>query len=198
MNEHPHELAPLQKALPYILFLCFGAAYLMPWIYGGAAAFTLHGYDLAEWASLNPIVQQETPALLTAWLLRSAPIYAAFLLMLGTGSKPLAWLIALLLAVGMLPPLGFFNDLNNENYRQQLFIAGSIVVAAGGGALLHNRPASLFVGFGAALLGTLAGIFGFINAVNLYADWGLSGQIGIGVPAAAAALFGAAWVSRPN
>lgn len=198
MNDHMQQLARLQKALPYFLFLCFGAAYLMPWIQGEAAAFTMHGYDLAEWTSLNPIVQQETPALLTAWLLRSAPVCAALLLMLGTGSKPLAWLIIFLLAVGMLPPFEFVNDLNNANYRQQLLIAGLIVVAAVVGALLHNRPASLFVGFAAAALGALASAFGVINAADLYTHWGLLGQTGIGVPAATAALLGAAWVSRPN
>ncbi|MFQ3568059.1 MAG: hypothetical protein SNJ59_13795 [Aggregatilineales bacterium] len=200
MNNHPSELGRLHQALPYIFFLCFGAAYLMPWIDGdgGTAAFTLHGYDLAEWTSLNPIVQQETPALLTTWLLRSAPVYATFLFMLGTGLKPLAWLTVLLLAVGMLPPFEFVNDLTNANYRQQLFIAGLVVVAAAGGVLLHNRPASSLVGFIAALLGSFASFYGVINATTLYAHWGLSGQVGIGVPLAATALLGAAWISRPN
>lgn len=104
------------------LIAAFGA-YHMPWVIHPVAAFTNNAFDLAEFMSLSPAVQAESPALYTSLVLRLPIILIAALLTLsGTQlqsekAKWLTYALAVLLVLRLNPPTvyypfggGSFND----------------------------------------------------------------------------------------
>lgn len=114
--------------------------YSLPWLQGPGVSLSPNAYDLAEWSSLHPAARAESPALLTALLLR-LPL-ACIALMLAFSAPPdtpgrlMFGLGALLLAAALLPPLEFVRAPDDLNYRQQFMLAvvaliGSLVGLSG-------------------------------------------------------------------
>jgi hypothetical protein len=117
------------------LFLFFALlAYYLPFVWHKAAALTANGYDLAEWISIHPAVRGGNPPLLIPFLLRAALAGIAVLMgiqaLQQTRWRWLYALVALALAVTLLPPLEYFVKAGDDpNYGQQFMIAnGTLVV----------------------------------------------------------------------
>jgi hypothetical protein len=67
--------------------LLFLAAGLLPWVQVSGAGLNLNPVDLAEWTSLAPAIQSQSPPLLTTALLRTFLVVATLLLALGCGTR---------------------------------------------------------------------------------------------------------------
>ncbi len=119
----------------WILLVAALIAYLMPWIYNSGAILQPNAYDLAEWASLHPTVQNGSPAFLETLLLRSQLlIITAIIAFYGNDKRwSNVWILRavtiLLIAIAILPPLEYFiAERSNPNYGQQLILALSAIV----------------------------------------------------------------------
>jgi hypothetical protein len=103
-----------RHGLIIMTLLCAFGAYHMPWVTHAAAAFTNNAFDLAEFMSLAPAVQAESPALLTSLLLRLPIVLVAALLSLTASqlrSEKAKWLThggALLMVLRLNPPTVYY------------------------------------------------------------------------------------------
>lgn len=164
------------------------ASCLLPWLVSPAAGLSLNPIDLAEWTSLAPAVQAQTPPLLTTFLLR-APLLVVALLIALAANRYRGWagLFILLLAAAQLPPFEFLNDSANSNYRQQLLMA---VLTGGLGLLVLfvlPRRFALSAAMVVATLGLIAAVLGIASALREMQSFALPVQVGPGF-----ALYGAA------
>lgn len=167
-----------------ILILCvFG--YLSPWVIHPAGGLTFHAYDLAEWASLHPIVRAESPALFTTMLLRLPLVAIGVLFALsahrGRRWRVWCWVAAFGVALGLLPPFDFVTQLSNGNYQQQLGLALMVIVAlvlSITGRFVRIYP---IIGAATALIGFLSGVIGFVYTLDLLHDFDLATAPGMGV-----------------
>ena len=185
-------IADRRDMLPLMLILLAWVGTYFPWSFAGIAAFNANLYDLAEWSSLNPVVRAEPLPLLATFCLRAMVGLLAVLLTVQAAHRPwrsLAWGLrglALLIAVGLLPPLDFFRgQFNDPNYQQQAIIATISTVAVvalwrlrrrdpeGLPLLTLTRLVSWF-----ALIG---GIVGEVLALNALGTLGLHVTMGGGL-----------------
>jgi hypothetical protein len=177
--------------LALLLALC---AYALPWVVTfGSTGFNTSlspgAYDLAEWASLMPAVQGETPPLVTAFLLR---LPLACLGLVAAFTIPRRWIagsIALGVAIALLPPLEFVNDFGNMNYRQQVGLAmltfvGGFVAATAVFRRYHHGFAIVI-----SLIGVVTTIVGLIRSYQLMLSFDLVASVGLG-GVLAGAIFG--------
>jgi hypothetical protein len=167
--------------------------YALPWTLTPGAATRFNGYDLAEWMSLHPASGGETPMLLTSLLLR-VPLALLGVAAASNGAQRAAFahrvtwmLIALALAVALVPPLEILDDPNNPNYRQQLMIAVGTLIA---GLVVWLPPlrrrwltASLAAAAGAS------GVWGAVRAYDLLGVFALPLSPGVGAVVFAAACL---------
>lgn len=121
-----------RQLAPLFIFVLFVFGYVQPWVINGSAALNLNGYDLAEWTSLHPSAQGQTPPLLTALLLR-LPLACAVLWLVwhrpSTGQTRLARAAILIItAISLLPPVEFLSQRDNPNYQQQAGLAALVLV----------------------------------------------------------------------
>jgi uncharacterized membrane protein len=142
-------------------------------------------HDLAEWVGLIPRVRYaaELPMLIPG-LLRIIPALIAVALSahsVNLKSRPVRWAIrvlALLICVGLLPPLEFYRgNLGDVNYRQQAIIA---VIGAVGVLIMVWRPVrmvTILCSVGAAL----CSIIGFVMSRNEFAALKTDVRIGAGL-----------------
>jgi len=157
-------------------------ACLLPWVSNSAAGLSFNPTDLAEWTSLAPAVQAQTPPLFTTFLLRTPLLIVALLVALAAGRKH-GWaaLLILVLAAAQLPPFEFLKDSGNSNYRQQVLMAALTGVL---GLLvlfrLPERHALASAGIVAAA-GLLAALVGVAGALREMQTFGLAAQIGPGL-----------------
>ena len=167
------------------------AACLLPWVTNPAAGLSLNPTDLAEWTTLAPAVQAQTPPLFTSFLLRTPLLIVALLVAFAAGRKNgWATLLILLLAAAQLPPFEFLKDSGNSNYRQQLMMA--VLTAGLGLGALYGLPRR-FVLTGAgitAALGLLAALAGVTSALHEMQAFALAAQAGPGL-----LLYGAAMLA---
>lgn len=166
------------------------AACLLPWVTNPAAGLSLNPTDLAEWTTLAPAVQAQTPPLFTSFLLRTPLLIVALLVAYATGRKH-SWaaLLILLLAAAQLPPFEFLKDSGNSNYRQQLMMA---VMTAGLGLGALYGLARHFVLTGAGVvtaLGLLAALAGVTSAVREMRAFAPGAQAGPGLLFYSAAML---------
>ena len=97
---------------PWLGFALIG--YYLPWVYHRAAGLTFNAYDLAEWVSLSPEARGGSLPFLIPFLLRFALVGIALLcgiraaISSHTLSRGLYMLLALVLALNLLPPVDFF------------------------------------------------------------------------------------------
>ncbi|MBZ0290443.1 MAG: hypothetical protein K8I30_22650 [Anaerolineae bacterium] len=156
------------------------AACALPWVIHPGASISLGAYDLAEWTSLMPAVRDANLPLLPTLLLRLPLVCLAGIVAWSTANRGLRGLFIVLAALALLPPLQFFSNTGDINYRQQFTLAllAFIIGAVGFVVRLERRRAVVAVGFG--LVGALAAIIGSIQAYTLMGDYQLPTQLGVG------------------
>jgi hypothetical protein len=147
------------------------AAFQLPWVRAGAAALDMPLNDAAEWATLHPAGAAQTPAYLTALLVRLGWPVLAVLAAVWLRPRGAAVLVCGLAFVFALPPFEYLADRANGNYQQQAFVAGlTFAGAAAMFALARLRPVwagvvcgvVCGVGAAAAIAGT-AGVVGWLG-----------------------------------
>ncbi|MDZ4764956.1 MAG: hypothetical protein SGI73_10420 [Chloroflexota bacterium] len=180
---------------------CIAAAlvgYALPSAIGTGAALTFNAYDLAEWVTLNPASNAETPPLFSAFLLR-APlmgigIYAAAYAAQQRRSRWVYGLVWLALTAGLVPPFEFIDYLGNPNYRQQAAL--SLLTLIIGGVLfvpfIRRVVSPRIVGIVAAIFGGVTVIGGVLRGLELMSVYGVALTMGAGAFVCAAGCFAAA------
>lgn len=158
--------------------------YFLPWVViRNTASLSMGAYDLAEWASLHPVVRETAPGLLTTLLLRlplpCLKIMTIIFICRLTKKSVTRALFIMTFAASLLPPIEFFADPGRDmNYAQQFLIAISIVIIS---VMCIRFPAmiraklSVFVLTVFALITSLLGLkltFDLINSFNLPAQVG--------------------------
>lgn len=172
----------------YIAAALMLSLYLLPWVVNPSASLTPNGYDLAEWASVHPAVQVQTPMLLTSLLLRLPLACLALLVAFGARRGVLPALIVLIAAAELLPPPEFILATGDPNYRQKAALALLTLVggALGWGEILPRYRR--WIAAGIALVGALASVLGLAQGYSLMRSLELPTQIGAGAVGMAAAF----------
>ncbi len=170
------------------LLLALGC-YHLPWYAHDTAGFTMHGYDLAEWASLHPAVRGSSPPMLTSFLLR-APLWAllAALALTANGLRDprVRWIVrvgVLLLALRFVPPKDFFTTATDDpNYRQMLLLALLSAASVGGAMLFARAPSRLQTALlqVVLVLGIISSWWGLSRAGQLLHDFEIDVRAGAG------------------
>lgn len=183
-------------------------AYHGPWTAHFTAGFTMHAYDLAEWASLHPAVRADAPWLRTSLFLRLGWWAIVAGVALAANAWPDArgrWVLraaALGLALRFVPPQEFFGGASDDpNYRQMAALFALSALTVGGAWALERargrvqRAAWLSV----LALGVGAGWWGLARAGELLYNFQIDVQIGWGAFGyTSAALLGALVVLWPH
>ncbi len=164
-------------------------AYHGPWYTHMTAGFTMHAYDLAEWASLHPAVRADAPWLRTSLFLRLGwwAVVAGVALAANAFPDPRArWTLralALGLALRFVPPKEFFSGASDDaNYRQMaaLFVL-SVLSCAGAWALERARGrVQRAAWLGVLAVGVGVGWWGLARAGELLYNFQIDVQIGWG------------------
>jgi hypothetical protein len=168
--------------LALLLALC---AYALPWVITfGSTGFNTSlspgAYDLAEWASLAPTVQTESPPLLTAFLLRAPLACVGLLAAFAAPKQWLGGLAALVVAVALLPPLEFVRDPGNMNYRQQFALAAITFIGGLVAASAVLRRYHRWIALGIAMIGLVATAIGLMRGYELMLNFDLASVVGLG------------------
>ncbi len=170
--------------MPVFVFISLLLAWIgcyLPWSLTLSTAFSANLFDLAEWSSLDSAVRYANPPLLPTVFLRLTVGLIAFALASQADTltnRAVRWIVrivALLIGIGLLPPLEFFRGaFGDPNYRQQLVIALVTCLAALGAVFGPPRLPGKTVRLAglaacvAALGCTLLGAFLSINALNAF------------------------------
>lgn len=104
-----------------LFFLCYAA----PWAEAGSPGLHVNAYDWAEWLSLHPVERSAEPPLLISLALR---LHLLGLTVLLACIIPSSWRWSYatslsMLVVAQLPPLEFLSNMQDNNYKQQAFLA---------------------------------------------------------------------------
>ncbi len=179
----------------------FGAliACYLPWINHPAAALSFNAYDLAEWTSLSPAVRSGSLPLLAPFLLRAVFGGLALLFGLRALRSDGIWarlgyaLLALILALTLLPPFEFFRGAGDDpNYRQQALITLGTFFLLGLFVFLWTRPRfqpfTRWLDPLVAIVTILAGLVGEVLARNVLLSLHLEAPLGPGIVALVACL----------
>ena len=181
-------------------------AYHGPWYRHVTAGFTMHAYDLAEWASLHPAVRADAPLMRTSLFLRLGwwTVVAGVALVANAWPDARArWTLragALMLALRFCPPKDFFaGAADDPNYRQMLALFVLSVLTVGGAWALERAAwrwqrvawlAVLVIGVGAGWWGLArAGELLYNFQIDVQVGWGAFGYSGAAVLGAVAALW---------
>ncbi|MGQ9908843.1 MAG: hypothetical protein ACUVS2_08415 [Candidatus Flexifilum sp.] len=177
----------VRQLAPLLIFILFVFGYVQPWVINGSAALNLNGYDLAEWTSLHPAAQGQTPPLLTALLLR-LPLVCAVLWFVWhrpyAGQMRLAAAAILIVtAISLLPPIEFVSQRDNPNYQQQAGLAAlTLALGLAGLSITAQRGSRIRMigGIGALVIGIGAGWGGLLQAAEWMRAFRLPALIGGG------------------
>jgi len=173
-----------------------------PWTLTTGAAFTNNLFDLAEWSSLDSTVRYgSNPPLLPPFFLRLAVGLIALALTIQAEqlkNRPARWalrILALLIGIGLLPPIAFFTgSFGDPNYRQQAVIGGltslGVVLISVFSARLPERTIRI-AGVIACLLALISGLLGEALANNALSAFQLHLAVGGGAVVFALGLLGA-------
>lgn len=161
-----------------LLVLSLGA-YHLPWTVHPTAAFTVNAFDLAEFSTLHPIVQNESPALLTSQLLRMPIIFIGVMMALTATqlqAEKARWIwraIALLVVLRLNPPVVFYpygggslNDQQLGNMMLQGLVAVMVVIVIGYW-LRSIYPLLMIVLSGATVYVAFEGLDRALNIIEL-------------------------------
>jgi len=186
-------------ALGLLLIAWIGCYF--PWTTTTGTAFSVNLFDLAEWTSLDPAVRGENPPFLATFLLRGT--VGLIVLSLAIRTSHLSnrkvrwglWIVALLVGVGLLPPLDFFRGaFDDPNYRQQFLIALVAVVGVGAAVFIGRRGAIgrlAWVASGSLILAFVFGMTGALGGGSALGAFGLVLAPGPGIAVTGVALIGA-------
>ena len=147
-----------------------------PWTATRGAAFTVNLFDLAEWTSLDSAVRYGSPPLLPTFLLRLTVGLIAVIIALhavqtrSIGARRVLIGLALLIGIGLLPPIAFFSGQSGDaNYRQQFVIALATCVVVFNLWLLGQRLSHRIVARATVIglvLALITGTIGWLTGVN--------------------------------
>jgi amino acid transporter len=165
----------------YVFLALLG--YLLPLVANQSAGLTFHALDLAEWTSTHPLVRAETPALLTALLLRFPLMCLGVLLAIDARTindrtvRRLMYTISIVIMFVSLPPLDFITRLEDRNYQQQLGLglAGLALIFI----VMRWQPPRWVIGV-VIVLAFAALSIGWVRAIELFNQLGLSLSVGFG------------------
>lgn len=170
---------PMPKPVPiWPLILIALVFYSLPWVVSPGAALSMGAYDLAEWASLHPVVRGSSPPLLASFLLRAPLVGLAWIAALNArrdGSRALNGILAGAITIALLPPLEFFTQYADDpNYRQQMALTlaafTGVVVSLAVRPAFWRRAAAFIAAVGAAA----AAFVGLMQAVSLVQEFRLA------------------------
>lgn len=178
-----------------VTFLLVAAAVgcTLPWMQSTGASLTANVSDLAEWLSLHPTVRATSTILLPALLLRItlAVIAALAVLQANTRCYTVAPLVlALVLWLGLLPPVAFFQgNFMDANYLQQAVLWGITTL---GMVILWRLPARLqrVAQMVLIILGIIGALWGLWIALDLMGRYEIPARMGWGVVVFVMALVG--------
>lgn len=126
----------------YLLLFLALVSYIMPWTSHQAASLSMTAFDLAEWTSLHPVSRNASPPFVAALLLRLQILLCLWIFVICSAMVSrnrfasrsamigLSAFISALAFVSVLPPLEFFQDFADGNYRQQFVLAVILVAGA--------------------------------------------------------------------
>lgn len=169
-----------------VLFVTSLIASLLPWISLGSASLTLGAYDLAEWASLHPLVRTSTPSLLTSLLLRlTVPLSVLVFATAKVFSIKQIWIkivVIVLTSISLLPPLEFFrNSSGDPNLQQQFGLAlATLIIGLISESVQNNRYLTA-IGLLSSILAIVCAICGIWQSSQLIRDFQLDGKVGLGI-----------------
>jgi hypothetical protein len=181
----------LWRQLVLVALLVAPVGYYLPWISNAAAALSFNAYDLAEWVSLHPAVRGGGFPLLAPFLLRSvlgglALLFGLRALRIEVRWQQVGWgMLALCLAITLLPPLDFFRGgWDDPNYRQQFALTiGTLVGSVPLFAIARRKPKWLGrFEAGIGILIVLNAMIGFVLAQDVVRSLRISAPLGIGLP----------------
>jgi len=163
-------------------------AFYLPWVTHATAGFTMNGFDLAEWTSLQPATGSSSPPMLTPFLLRAPQVTIAIGLALAAGAvsdprwRTVGWAAALAIALRMIPPAEFWQGARGDpNYRQMALLTmigvGGVALAAFTRLRGRYRLGALVIALG---VGALAGWAGLSRAGVLLDNFEIAVKIGAG------------------
>lgn len=170
-----------------ILFLAIIlVANLLPWVVLKSSSLTLGAYDLAEWATLHPVVRANNPTLLVSLLLRlTVPLTIIILAASLTSSytqRILKAALIILLSISLMPPLEFFRQASGDpNLRQQFGIAIGTFFLASGISFVHNNNQRRTISILAAILAISCAFWGWSQSYQLIEGFQLTPEIGGGI-----------------
>ncbi|HVU11294.1 MAG TPA: hypothetical protein VHD90_08450 [Phototrophicaceae bacterium] len=164
----------------YIAVALMLVLYVFPWLVNPSASLSPNAYDLAEWASLHPLVHAQTPALLTPLLLRLPLACLALLIAFSTQRRNLiSALIVIVLAVALLPPELILPTSDPNSQQMQLLAAITLVGGLIGVSGILPRLRA-WIAVAVALIGAAAGALGVAQSYALMRGFNLPMQIGMG------------------
>ncbi|NJL92661.1 MAG: hypothetical protein HC915_02490 [Anaerolineae bacterium] len=193
MPTSPHPLHPLRHVFVALWGLAF-LAFHLPWTTHPTAAFTQNGFDLAEQIGIHPVIQTESPPLLSAGYLRSVSVVVAFglaLVALLYHDLRLRWVLrglAVLVALRNIPPQSAFRNpgsIPDEAYLSQLtlltLLAGVLVLLTLPQPFQKVLCSGLaWVLMGLCVLGIILPMAGLNTALWLLEEIGLNIEMGGG------------------
>lgn len=161
--------------------------YYLPWLANPAAALSANAFDLAEWVGLAPSQRGAAPLPMPAsFFLRATLLLLALLYGLraralrGQGRAALAAL-ALILALTLLPPLGFFRgEWEDPNYRQLMGLSAAALIGLGALALAPQRLIGRRAEASIALLAALCAVIGQALALGVIRSFQIAAPPGAG------------------
>lgn len=177
--------------------LVFVAAvgYWLPWLANRSAALSANALDLAEWVGLAPAQRQMSPPMPASLALRGVLVILALLFALrGRALRHwLFWIIALILALTLTPPLEFFRgQFADPNYQQFAGLVLSALIGIGVVFVFRQaRWAWRVIESGLAVVGISAALIGVSSGFETLARTGMPTPIGLGVLVSGMALM--AW-----
>jgi hypothetical protein len=151
----------------WILFALAIGCYMLTWIQNSGAAISFNAYDLAEWASLHPIVPSKPHPLTISLALRLPLVLLIWMMSFVIAQYPLKQrfisLIALaFLLVSTMPPPEIIINRTNPNYLQQalLFVIACIGVGMIQTGILNRiAPSALWVLAVGIVVASVWGVF---------------------------------------
>jgi hypothetical protein len=171
------------RLLVGVLFALGLLVYSLPWLINSGSGLSFGAYDLAEWASLHPAVRGNNPVLLTSLLLRLPLTCLGLIITIGflQGKSRLRLLLAILIAIAMLPPLEFFTQYQDDpNYQQQFLLAVITCVAGGLSIGLKTRSHVKTLMVLLVVVGVVSSLTGLIQGYLLLEQFKLPVQVGAG------------------
>lgn len=170
------------------LLFAFGA-YHMPWTTHDVAAFSNNAFDLAEFMSLHPAVQNESPPLTTSFNLRVPIILLSLMIVLSASqleSEKMRWLwrgVGLLLVLRLNPPQEFYpfggGSENDQQLGELMFIGLGTCIAV---IVLSRvlRPAYPILMVTSLVLATVSANSGLDSSLGIIESLALKVEVGGG------------------